>query len=358
MKNVNKRLFLDINSKSYKLLENINTHDMTKRIYNILLVLKPILKIIFEEFSSKNYPSIFPNNKYIPPRLNHNGLNHLRQMFFCAFTMLNTSLISNLSMSNTDIFLILLCAYCKSIGRVNEGSPIGTEPFTDDDFNNVFHQQKMIPPKCEKFTTRGIIEVIPINSMLILDQILYNITDKFNLKNSQYYSNILYYGSFTPKYKSEDEITNITTNEELLLKISGLISVGHTLDHGRPTTGYSVLDVKPESSIPGSDIQHLEKGQGDFWSSIFLNKWKDYQYPDWQSMKTKFVKYQVDLFTASGYNKKVGARHDHEININWGKRFVNENMFSVKYNNMPQEFIELSNDFDLAWESFYNVDML
>ena len=75
-------------------------------------------------------------------------------------------------------------------------------------------------------------------------------------------------------------------------------------------------------------------------------------------MKTRFVKYQVDLFTASGYNKTVRARQDIPININWGKRFDSGNIFSADYNNMPEKFIDLSNDFDLAWESFSNVNML
>lgn len=321
-------------------LETIVFTDIHDRVSQILEILKPILRIIIEEYSINQYPNV----KVYPPRYNHNSLNHLRSVYFCAIVLLNTSFISHNNLSNTDIFLILLCSMFKSIGRVNETSGNNGVNYDPSKYISIFPDQKVPDVSAAYSLYNYPIAPFTAISSVIQYQVLHEIHKSFNLTKSQYYDTIVYSLVITPS-ETDGLVETYGTNKNLnkLIDISGMLAIGHYLDHCRPTTGYGQLDTKDELNIYNG-----EKGTGQIWVREFLNRWKSPDFQSWLMFKEFIFNKQKDIFERSGFKPNVN-KQSISIKKSWSKRCINE--FD---RNPTQRIIELYKNFSSAWNVIFN----
>lgn len=194
----------------------------------VLNLLKPIIHTIFDEYSNKQYPG---QNTRVP-RINHNGLNHTRQMFFTAYILINTDFIARNNLTNTDIFWLLLASFCVGIGRYNESKVINQMTITLDKskWYQIFSGHKRLHPHTL------IISNLQVNSLCIFSSILNALEGKFTESKSAIITSetILHLSTIGPH--------NTKPENKEYEDFFHLITIGHYLDHCRSTTAYSQLD--------------------------------------------------------------------------------------------------------------------
>jgi len=212
-------------------LENENL--IYTRVEYVLNLLKPIVHTIFDEYSNKQYPR--ENQKV--PRINHNGLNHTRQMFFAAYILQHTNFIKMNNLNNSEIFWLLLASFCVGIGRYDESSHLMNITLTPAKFKTIFnHQEQEI---LHKHTL--IISNMQVNSLCIFASII-NAVKKIIMCDAAIHrlgrpnlincTTILHLSTIGPHNTTKKDYEDFFN----------FINIGHYLDHCRKTTGYSQLD--------------------------------------------------------------------------------------------------------------------
>lgn len=347
MFNTTMRLNLQLNEGSS--IRSIGTNE-SFRLINVLESLKPILGIVFEELSVKNYPNLISN----PPRFNHNSLNNLRQMWFTALFLRNSTLISRYS--TEDLFFILLTSFFKSIGRVNEAGKITSFDllglFSIFDYPGLL--KNIAPEKTSKISS------VNLNTMSIFNQVLIVVLQKFSSVRSNLISNLLYCVSEYPQLKLKKIL------DKKLYDLCILLNVGHYFDHCRPTTSFSQLDTEgdynasnPNSYGPDKEwVENVPHGQdlsrdaplGKDWLKDFLNEYKTTK--DWISYKKLLYDKITNVMISSGFEINEN-RVEVDIKYGWSNRCRNE--FK---NILSSRFVELSENFDLAWNTICDYDEL
>ena len=328
--------------------------NLDTRIRSILDALAPVLDIIYKQYSGRQYP----NYKLGIPRYNHNSLNHLRSVFFCAQVLLTTTFVELNSIKNSQIFMILLYSFLKSIGRVNERSGSnGPIQYNPNQYVEVFSEEigagggavaeagnQSLPPQeapdvpnLDKYDITSFTSV----SSVIQYQILVSIAKKFGLTGDMSYQNSVYNLVVSPYQPNFENFNSNNAAEAKLINTGGMIAVGHYLDHCRPTTGYSQLDSKDKNvgdQIPG------DLGTGQPWVTIFLNKWRNpAHFATWLDYKAFLHKKQYDILLATGYSPMGDAAIP--IERSSGRRCS-----AAFSSGLTQEFIDLSYNFGQAWK--------
>lgn len=212
-------------------LENENL--IYTRVEYVLNLLKPIVHTIFDEYSNKQYPR--ENQKV--PRINHNGLNHTRQMFFAAYILQHTNFIKMNNLNNSEIFWLLLASFCVGIGRYNESSHLMNITLTPAKFKTIFEYQEQ--EILHKHTL--IISNMQVNSLCIFASIINAVKkiimcdasmDTLSRRNLINCTTILHLSTIGPHNTTKKDYEDFFN----------FINIGHYLDHCRKTTGYSQLD--------------------------------------------------------------------------------------------------------------------
>ena len=322
------RLNYQINTNSR--IIKYDTEDYFTRIISVLETLKPIIQIIFEEYSSKNYPNLIAN----PPRFNHNSMNHLRQMWYTAVVLCNSPILME-RYNDEDIFLLLLTSYCKSFGRVDETSKITPLTINTSELLDIFNYkewQRVTYPVQE--TTPGF---VVLNSLCIYHQILKIVVLKFNFQNANIYSKL--------HYLTVDALREIDqVNDWEWLAPMFLVNLGHYFDHCRPTTGFSQLDQL--------DVENTDKPKAE-WMKTFLTRF--FSNHPWEVIKEKFYGIIFDAIDNSGYAKQA-TKYEQDYNKVFPRRCKAK---YLKYgNSITNRFIELSNDFHQAWDIICDYNKL
>ena len=218
--------------ESIILLENENL--IYTRVEYVLNLLKPIVHTIFDEYSNKQYPG--ENSKV--PRMNHNGLNHTRQMYFTAYILQNTNFIERNNLNNSEIFWLLLASFCVGIGRYNESKHVMNIKLDRSTWNKVFsggetavilhdHDLSISNLQVNSLCIFG--SIVNVVKKIFDFNIIMNKSTKTNLINANTILHLSTIGPHNTKSKDYEDFFN-------------LINIGHYLDHCRRTTAYSQLD--------------------------------------------------------------------------------------------------------------------
>lgn len=312
----------------------------------ILKIIKPILHIIFEQYSTKRYPSEEDTGKL--PRINHNGLNHLRSVYFCAFVLLNTTFIEDKKLNSSELFLILLCSYFVSIGRIDEST--GDETIIMyKDFVNVFKVKGAYNIDYPYFPHQYI-------SMAILNVVLKCVSQKFNIDESGKLKmqNILQIATMIPKLllKSSDA-TSETLKE--IIDYCSIISIGHYFDHCRPTTSFSQLDTQILSDDDLGPNPSFDTSRGARWIQNFLIKFSCIKGSRWEDIKEIYYPRIFETLKDSGYNPRNESTIElvpmvNAIGNRCDKIFGHESSDTFEYSKI---FESLSKNFTDAWDVIF-----
>lgn len=311
----------------------------------ILKIIKPILHIIFEQYSTKRYPSEEDTGKL--PRINHNGLNHLRSVYFCAFVLLNTTFIEDKKLNSSELFLILLSSYFVSIGRINEST--GDETIIMyKDFVHIFKVKGAYNIDYPYFQHQYI-------SMAILNVVLKCVSQKFNIDETGKLKmqNILQIATMIPKIllKSSDATSE---NVKEIIDYCSIISIGHYFDHCRPTTSFSQLDTQILSDDDLGSNPSFDTARGAKWIQNFLIKFSSVKGARWEDLKLIYYPRIFETLKDSGYKSRestielvpmvtaIGNRCD--------KIFGHESADTFDYSNI---FESLSKNFSDAWDIIF-----
>jgi hypothetical protein len=321
------------------------------RVWSAFNVARPILAIIFKTFSSQPYP-VYRDHEI--PRLNHNGVNHLRQCFFTGLLMINTNVVEKYKLNNADLILFLIVGYCMNLGRVNERGAIDNEtedmPILPDGWlSDLFPGQKQFGKSFIDYNVNQVPRYFA-NTNIMLYQILRAVQYYVDLENNAtLYPYILslsssrikdLYGYYGAMGEHIDKWINLV----------GLLHVGHYLDHCRPTTGYSQLNTKGD----GGNAQGLY-----FVKQFLMNNIVGSDKPgNWDDIKLIFFEFQIRVIASTnGYKlpenwKDILAteikhnKNEHCSEL-WKRTPVDHNMFLMT-----------SKDFELLWNRiFYNSNI-
>ena len=223
-----KVLITDNFKESIISLENENL--IYTRVEYVLNLLKPIVHTIFDEYSNKQYPG---ENRKVP-RINHNGLNHTRQMFFAAYILQHTNFIERNNLNNSEIFWLLLASFCVGIGRYNETKNNMDIILDLTKFRAIFGQDQVT-----LHNHNLTISNIQVNSLCIFASIINAV------KNIIAFNPDIDRGSNRINCRTILHLSTIghhNTTKKDYEDFFNFINIGHYLDHCRKTTAYSQLD--------------------------------------------------------------------------------------------------------------------
>jgi hypothetical protein len=334
---------------------NIRGNKRANIIY-ILKLLKPFFNIIFEEFSVKRYPQGDTDTSR-PPRMNHNGLNHLRSVYFTAYVLETSNFMENYNIDNNELFLILLSSYFLSIARFDEEDPntYGPSiPFTPVEFYQ-FHG--MIPNNASLYFYGHNFNCSHLRylSNLFIADVFGTIKEKipqlrdvanplkFNIDNA------LYLNALSIDYIYSPGVGVGDLNRDRIIDFTSILSLGHYFDHARPTTGYSQLDNdapgNPNTRVPAS------VPRGPIWLYNFITRY--YPAPDWTTSKSFYYSRIYQSLQESGFRSRIlrdPFPMDHEFGLRADTTHTRNNIFhpDVTYN-----FDAMSIDFHLAWKNIF-----
>ena len=338
---------------------NIRRNKRANIIY-ILKLLKPFFNILFEEFSTKRYPLGVDTDTSRPPRMNHNGLNHLRSVYFTAYVLETSEFIDLYEIDNNELFLILLSSYFLSIARFDEHDPVrfqGTPaiPFTALEFyqfhgmvlNNTsryFYAHNFNCSHLRYLSNVFIADVFEIVKVKIPQLRTVNNPDKFNIDNA------LYLNALSSDHIYIGGVGAADVNRVRIIDFTSILSLGHYFDHVRPTTGFSQLD----NDAPGNPNPRVQGSgpRGPIWLYDFITKFYPAP-PDWTTRKSLHYSRIYQTLQESGFGNRVlrdPFPMDHEFGLRADTRYTRNNIFhpDVTYN-----FDAMSIDFHLAWKNIF-----
>ena len=337
-------------------LPGISTKNITEKCNNILFRLKPILEVYFMEYSNKQYPGNF---SYIP-RHNHNGLNHLRSVYFSYIILTSSTFLYKNKLDNVDIFLVMYSSYFRSAGRLHEyGDNLkNPQPVSKTiTFSNFLSEiNKLLPneikqdfPPLDQFpdiSNTKLSDTFCISGLLLL-QGLKCMSKYIDFKKSKIAKYLFCYISMDLK----NYITNFSQPTSFYLDVSMLITFPHYLEHCRPTTGYAQLDS--ELGIPHPDQKNFPSGKGKIWIEIFLEKYYDNHI---LSTKKFLFNIQKDIFRKTGYSLMTDDMIEKQIpklSYSIENRCRKMILPDEKYGRLSKKFEELSDDYDKAWSVIF-----
>tara|TARA_B110000114_G_scaffold185838_1_gene235459 strand:- start:5141 stop:8407 length:3267 start_codon:yes stop_codon:yes gene_type:complete len=319
-----KNLELQLNKRfqyftSFKQSQVLQSQKSYSSIINTVLDLtKPIYELISKYYVSHGYPIFITN----PPRYNHNILNFLRSLYFANVFLTQSSFAQNKNLQPIDVLCIQLSSFLKSSGRLNEDSGnINKQAFSVGTLMNILgitNNNNII----NDINTVVNLNPLQIVTMCISKSILESI-QVTEINTSKYYDYVILGLGISP----DDH--NIQAFHEDFQEFTKIISIGHYLDHCRPTTGYSQIDT-----VGSGD------GLGPLWLKQILNQYKLER--TWDETKKIYHQAQIDEISKSGF-KFVGGKYD--ISESHNDRCV-----GLFENTLSPRFIDLTNNFSLAWE--------
>ena len=341
---------------------NIRGNKRENIIY-ILKLLKPFFNIVFEEFSIKRYPA--DTDTSLPPRMNHNGLNHLRSVYYTAYVLETSEFIEHYEIDNNELFLILLSSYFLSIARFDELDPTTYDlanpsiHFTPDEFYQFygivqhpasiyFYQYAFNCSHLRYLSNLFIADVFRIIRQKIPQ--LRNVNDpaRFNIDNALHLnalsSDHIYQG-----------VAAADPNTDRIIDFTSILSLGHYFDHVRPTTGYSQLDNdapgNPNLRRQGIPGEPGTIARGPVWLYNFITKFRPAA--DWTSRKSFYYSRIYQSLQESGFRNRAlrdPFPMDQEFGLRADRRYTTNNIF---YPNVTYNFDAISKDFDLAWKNIF-----
>jgi len=310
--------------------------DYTGIIHTVLDLTKPVYEIIFKEYVSHGYPILITN----PPRLNHNILNLLRSLYFTNIFLEESSFAENKSLEPIDIFCIQLCSFLKSSGRLNEdGGEVNLHRFSVATLRRIFQipNDNLIADEAIEFE----LNPLRIVTMCIGKTILESIVTT-EIHTSRYYNYFILALGIAPSDPGVDQF-----NPEFQ-EFTRLISLGHYLDHCRPTTGFSQLDTEDAGN-----------GRGPLWLKQLLDENKLTR--TWLDTKKMFHKYQIQELEKSGFERSGNAippiTESNQYRCGFTFRSYQQKLVGTAAPADPNifvltdRFMQLSNNFSFAWET-------
>ena len=378
MENCNVRLSLQLNAVPKFDYVSITARPVN-RVWYVLKILKPIFCVIFEKYSMTQYPDW----KMYPPRYNHNSLNHLRSVWYTAVFLSNSNFVN--SLNNMDIFLLLLGSIFKSIGRTDESN--AGPSARDYDMKKVMkifpkhgNLPKQIFPDFTKMCAVVDGSVVDVStfkfpgtvliSMCVAYQIMCSIQDSFpNLNRSKYINTFIFSsGVIADRAEMMNQYYNCLELKDFIDSAS-IMSLGHYLDHCRPTTRFSQLDTITNDVVPNNPYdgpaQKFNEPKGQVWLKFFLEKY-DFKEKGWDKFKeywfekqkyilekTKFEKIPGGPFLRNDKKKNIEGTPVPDINVDWGQRC--DTLFKRGPN---EDIIHLATNFDVAWEAIFTLQSL
>jgi hypothetical protein len=337
------------------------TRDNNKRqnIIYILKLLKPFFNILFEEFSSKRYPLGVDTDTSLPPRMNHNGLNHLRSVYFTAYVLETSNFMDTYGIDNNELFLILLSSYFLSITRFDEYDPARFQGngilFTAAEFyglhgmilNNAsqyFYQYDFDCSHLRYLSNLFIADVFQIIKEKIPQ--LRNVANpaRFNIDNALYLnalsSDHIYVG-----------VGAGDPNSARIIDFTSILSLGHYFDHVRPTTGYSQLDNNAPGNPNPKVVWSVPRGPIRLYD--FITKFYPAAPNDWTTPKSFYYSRIYQTLQESGFRNRV-LRDQFPIDSEFGLRAdTRQSDNNIFYPNVTYNFDAMSNDFHLAWKNIF-----
>jgi hypothetical protein len=344
-----------------------------ERVWYILQMLKPIFGAIFETYSVTQYPSL----KTYPARYNHNSLNHLRSVWYTALFLANSGFINDLN--NMDIFLLLLGSIFKSIGRTDESNagpsardysmrnvlrPFVAHGSLPDQRWPDFHQGCGVD--MSSFPMPG---TIPI-SMSIAYQVLCSISNKFPLDQSRYSQTFVFASGIIV---NDDLLQYYDTCPDMknFIDSVSIMSMGHYLDHCRPTTRFSQLDTATNPVVPNNPFTSanatsavFNEPKGPAWLKFLLERY-DFQNDGWNAFKEFWFEKQVEVLERTGFQRMPGGSvlQEHargvamgaipSIEVDWGQRC------NTLFESRPTvDLVTLAGSFDQAWNAIFTPQSL
>ena len=322
-----------------------------ENIIYILKLLKPFFNIVFEEFSTKRYPT--EQDNYTLPRINHNGLNHLRSVYFTAYVLETSNFIEYYEIDNNELFLILLSSYFVSIARFDEDDARTPNiNFTPDEYyqlhgialnrrSNYFYQHEFECTHFRYMSTLILGDVFEIIKQKIPGLRDVDVLTKFNIDNALHLSAL-----------SSDFMylrTAVDPNRERIIDFTSILTVGHYFDHSRPTTGYAQLD-NLKSGNP-QELAH-NPARGPDWLYNFIVKFYPVDPNDWTTRKSFYYSRIYQSLQESGFGNRV-LIDPIPMNHESGSRMdasQNQNIFNL---NVTYNFDAMSIDFHLAWKNIF-----
>jgi hypothetical protein len=322
-----------------------------ENIIYILKLLKPFFNIVFEEFSTKRYPTEKGKPTNTLPRINHNGLNHLRSVYFTAYVLETSNFIEYYKIDNNELFLILLSSYFVSIARFDEAK--AREPninFTPDEYydlngivpnpeSDYFYQHDFDCTHLRYMSTLILADVFEIIKRKIPGLQTVDNVEKFNIDNALHLAALSCYDIYLSGVGAED------LNKQRIIDFTSIQTVGHYFDHSRPTTGYAQLDT---SSSPNN---HYNEPRGPDWLYNFIVKF--YDAPDWTTRKSFYYSRIYQSLQESGFENRVlrdPILMDQEDSLRADTSTTQNNIF---YPYVTYNFDAMSIDFHLAWKNIF-----
>jgi len=322
-----------------------------ERVWYAFNLARPILEVIFRNFSSKPYPAY---RKYEIPRMNHNGVNHLRQSFFTGILMINTNVVEKYNLNNADLILLLIVGYCISIGRINEvatsDNPQNMPTLPDGWLSKFFPGQEEIGKNIGTYNVNQVPRLL-LNSGIMIYQILEAVQTFIDLKTS---STLFHHIISLTMAKLKDLDTFYGQHGDDVDKwidIAGLINVGHYLDHCRPSTGYAQLNTKG-----------IGDGQGSPFVKNFLTRnISGGNIPEkWNNIKFTFFKIQLETISrTTGYTLPIGWEEQLKQEMLQNKESHCRDLWGRYHAGLNPAMMEMvSKDFELLWNRiFYNSNI-
>ena len=320
---------LEMNKYLYEIpdLETLSGSNQEQLLVT-LNITKTIYSILCNNYGMVGYPLLISN----PPRFNHNILNWLRSLWFVNKFLLESSVIANNSLNNKDIILIQLGTFLISSGRINESDQKITLPYNI--IKRIFDIDVPITGGEDIYINVNLLRLI--SACIAKDILLYIDGTKGYLSQSSKYYKYLILSLIVPI-----ENPNFTNFPEDFQEFSKIISIGHYLDHCRPTTGYSQLDTKVEG------LTNKDDPKGVKWLEEILSKYKLTR--TWSETKTKYLQYQREILERSGFNI-----YQYDLDKNSETEYTDQyrcKRLWDRSNPVSQKFIDLSTNFEDAWST-------
>ena len=317
----------------------------------ILKLLKPFFNIVFEELSVKRYPTERGEPTNTLPRINHNGLNHLRSVYFTAYVLETSNFIEHYQIDNNELFLILLSSYFVSIARFDEDK--AREPninFTAAYYyqlNGIVPNTKSVyfyPYDFDCSHLRYLSNLILGDVFEIIKQKIpglqtVNVLTKFNIDNALHLAGLSYDFMYIGA-------TSVDPNKERIIDFTSILTIGHYFDHSRPTTGYAQLDT---ASSPNN---HYYNPRGPAWLYNFIVKFYPSDPNDWTTRKSFYYSRIYQTLQESGFGNRV-LRDPIPMDQEDSLRANTEYIRNIFYPNVTYNFDAMSIDFHLAWKNIF-----
>ena len=337
-------------------LPEVNTKNIKEKCSNLLFSLKPILEVYFMEYSKKQYPANF---SYVP-RQNHNGLNHLRSVYFSYIILTSSTFLYKNNLNNIDIFLIMYSSYFRSAGRLHEYGDSKVNPMPTSKtitFSSFLSEtNKFLPneikqdfPPLDQFpdiSNNKLSDLICVSGLLLL-QGLKCMSNYIDFGKSKIVKYLFCFISTDIK----QFITKFPQTTSDYLDASMIITLPHYLDHCRTTTGFSQVDS--EFGMPHPDQKNYPIGRGQGWIEVFLEKYYDSHI---LSTKKFMFNTQKNILRKTGYSlmsDDMIEKQIPELSYSIENRCREMNAPDEKYGRLSKKFEELSDDYDKAWSVIF-----